>query len=232
MPGRNHQFQEGSYYHIYDKTIDGRRPFESARNAEIFLRMMWYYRAEDIGIRHSRFIALREELQAIYNPAIEDPAKRQVQILAYCLMPTHYHLLIKEKMKGGISAYMSKLQNAFTRFYNTKLRRSGQIFLGHFKSKPLTSEDMFRHVARYIHLNPYSSGIVENTDELVSYPLSSLREHTIGEETNTRPITDFELLLDFFGGDNDRYIRFVLDNAEHQKTLEYCKYINKLFSNK
>lgn len=232
MPGRNHIFEEGCYYHVYNKTIDGRRPFESARNAGIFLHMMWYYRTEDIGIKHSRFVALPEELQAIYASAIDDPARRRVQILAYCLMPTHYHLLIKEKKKGGTSAYMSQVQNAFTKFYNTKLRRSGQIFLGHFKSKPLTSEAMIKHVARYVHLNPYSAGIVDHVDDLNPYPLSSLWEHTCIEQTHRRRITDFELLLDFFGGDDDRYRKFVRDNAEHQHTLEYCKYIEKLFDRK
>lgn len=142
-------------------------------------------------------------------------------------MPTHYHILIREKKKGGVSAYMSKVQNAFTRYYNLKLRRAGQVFRGRFKSKPIASEEMLKHVARYIHLNPYSSQIITHLKEIEMYPKSSMRELFVLYGLKMSTTTDTDLLLSFFGGDRNRYVKFVMDQADYQKTLEFCKSIEK-----
>lgn len=230
MPGRNHIFTEGAYYHIYNKAIDGKRPFDSMRNSQIFLHMMWFYRAHNVDVSHSKFLNLPPASQSIYTPTINDPHNSKVTILAYCLMPTHYHILIREKKKGGISAHMSKVQNAFTRFYNLKSRRSGQLFRGRFKSKPITSEEMFKHVARYIHLNPYSSQLVNKLDELKIYPSSSMKELFMSENLRSSLTTDVNLLLSFFGDKVNKYLKFVMDQADYQRTLEYCKSIEKSIS--
>lgn len=227
MPGRNHIFEEGSYYHIYNRSIDGRRQFDSARNAKIFMNMMWYYRTTGLEMKHSRYVKLPIESQAAFVPLIRDSARHDVSVLAYCLMPTHYHILIQEKKKGGTSAYMSKVQNAFTRYYNIKLGRSGQLFRGRFKSKPITSEEMLMHVARYIHLNPYSSGLIKDISELITYPHSSMRELFARDGEGHTYISDSDLLISFFGDDPQRYVKFVCDNADYQKTLEYTKYLGK-----
>lgn len=230
MPGRNHIFTEGAYYHIYSKTIDGKRPFDSSRNSQIFLHMMWFYRAQKVGVSHSRFLGLPPTSQSIFIPTINDPEKSNVTVLAYCLMPTHYHMLIREKKKGGVSAYMSKVQNAFTRFYNLKSRRSGQLFRGRFKSKPIGSEEIFRHIARYIHLNPYSSQVVRKMDELKTYPSSSMRELFVSDKLKSTLTTDVDLLLSFFGDKVSNYLKFVKDQADYQRTLEHCKSIEKSIS--
>jgi len=139
-------------------------------------------------------------------------------------MPTHYHLLLQQNQEGGISTFLSQLQNSFTRFYNIKTHRSGPIFLQKFKSKPILSEEMLKHVSRYIYLNPYSSGLIKTIDEIKNYSHSSFFEYII-EDAHT--LCDIDYILSLFKRDRKRYEDFVLDNAEYQKTLEYCKYSNK-----
>lgn len=230
MPGRNHIFQEGGYYHIYNKTIDDKRPFESERNCKIFLHMMWFYRNDEHKISHSKFLDLTPEAQAMWIPHINNQENSRVEVLAYCLMPTHYHILIKEKKKGGISTYLSKLQNAFTRYYNLKNRRAGQMFRGHFKSKPLSSGELVKHVARYIHLNPYSSGLVNTLRKNKEYPWSSLKELFAPEALVSSQITSRSELLKFFDENIERYLKFLDDQADYQRTLEICKSIEKFFA--
>lgn len=139
-------------------------------------------------------------------------------------MPTHYHLLIKQNQHKGISFFMSQLQNSFTRFYNIKSLRTGPILLEKFKSKPIISEEQLKHISRYIHLNPFSGGLIKNISEIKNYPYSSFPEYLKLSENN---FCDSTVVLSFFGGNKKEYKDFVLNNAEYQKTLEYCKYSNK-----
>ncbi|MFO0703344.1 MAG: hypothetical protein U0525_01305 [Patescibacteria group bacterium] len=191
--------------------------------------MLWFYRNDEHKISHSKFLELPPEAQAMWIPHINDQKNSRVEVLVYCLMPTHYHLLLMEKKKGGISNYLSKIQNSFTRFYNLKNRRAGQIFRGHFKSKPLSSEELLKHVARYIHLNPYSSGLVNSERDLKDYPWSSLHEIFVSDLIKKSQTTNSERLLSFFGDSVSTYMKFLMDQAEYQKTLEMCKSVEKFF---
>ncbi len=227
MPGRKHGFQIGNYYHIYNKTIDGKRVFESATKANVFLHMLWYYRPSKVQIKHSRFLEFTPERQIEEIPTINNRGDHQINILAYCIMPTHYHILAKETVTGGISSYMSKLQNSFTRYYNTMLERKGQLFVGSFRSKLITSEEVLKHVARYIHLNPFSSGQVTSFSDLPRYPWSSQRELCVDKKLYNSQISNPDLLLGLFDNDVSRYERFLENNAEYQKSLEYSKHSEK-----
>ena len=227
MPGRNHLFEEGGYYHIYNKTIDAKKPFVSSRNCQIFEHMIWFYRARKVEVKHSRFLSLPVTSQAALFSTINSFDNRDIDILAYCLMPNHYHFLIQEIRKGGISTFMSKIQNSFTRYYNIKLQRKGQLFLSRFKSKPLESEELLRHVARYIHLNPLSSNLVNSFAMLKDYPYSSLKEISAPIALRTALTTNVEKLLEFFEGEESRYLKFLGDNADYQRTLDQIKKIEK-----
>lgn len=77
-----------------------------------------------------------------------------VSVLAWCLMPNHYHLLIKQLQDGGISLFMAKLAVGYAGYVNRKYERSGHLFQGPFKAKPIDRESYFLHISRYIHLNP------------------------------------------------------------------------------
>ena len=77
-----------------------------------------------------------------------------VQILAWCLMPNHFHLMLRQKVEDGISQFMLKLGTAYTMYFNKKYERTGHIFQGKFKAVLVHHEGQFLHLSRYIHLNP------------------------------------------------------------------------------
>lgn len=223
MPGRPHPLITGNIYHIYNKTIEKREVFIE-RYCDVFIKTACYYRSSQSILRFSNLKKLSPTLLDYYEKRVLDERTFRVTILAYCLMPTHYHILIRQNQDKGISFFVSQLQNSFTRFYNLKSLRTGPIFLEKFKSRPIISEEVLKHVSRYIHLNPYSSGLIQKTNEIERYPYSSFFEYA---ESRGRSLCDPTIILSLFDGDRKRYHDFVLDNAEYQKTLEYCKYSNR-----
>src|SRR3989344_3471256 len=77
-----------------------------------------------------------------------------VDIGAYCLMPNHFHLLLKEKIDNGISLFMQKLTTSYTMYFNTINKRSGSLFQGTFKAKHIEEDKYLEYLYAYIHLNP------------------------------------------------------------------------------
>jgi len=80
--------------------------------------------------------------------------KPLVAIGAYCLMPNHFHILIRQIQPNGISRFMQKLLTAYSMYFNTKYERSGTLFEGRFKSKRAIHDNYLRYLFAYIHLNP------------------------------------------------------------------------------
>lgn len=221
MSGRNHFFLTNNIYHVYNKTIEQKRIFDDQEICKKFLDILTYYRSSQSLLRYSNFQNLSSELKIQYEKKIFDGRTYRISILSYCLMPTHFHLLIKQKQENGISFFISQILNSFTRYQNIKNERVGPIFLHPFKSKYIQTEEQLKHVSRYIHLNPFSSGIVKEKTELEYYSWSSFG-HYLSQKNDS--ISEIKFILSLFNNDKTRYKKFVLDNAEHQKTLEYCKY--------
>lgn len=223
MPGRLHPLITGNIYHVYNKSIEKRIIFNE-EYCNLFIKTARYYRSSQSILRFSNFQKLSPNLLEPYEKRVLDKRSFRVTILAYCLMPTHYHFLIKQNQDRGISIFTSQLQNSFTRFYNIKSLRTGPIFLEKFKSKPITSEEQLKHVSRYIHLNPYSGGLIEKVGEIGKYSYSSFSKY-LGLTDKT--FCDPNIVLSLFNENREKYKDFVLNNAEYQRTLEYCKYSNK-----
>lgn len=77
-----------------------------------------------------------------------------VDLLAYALMPNHVHMIVREKQEGGISKFMLKLMTAYSMYFNTKHERSGPLFVRPFRAKHIDSDEYFRWIISYVHLNP------------------------------------------------------------------------------
>ena len=125
-----------------------------------------------------------------------------VKILAYCLMPNHFHLLLEEIRENGISKFMSRLSDSFTKYINTKRNESGRLFQGPYQFKIIKDERYFQYVGMYIQVfNPfelYPGGVGKAVDEfdkafdfVLEYAFSSLGEsfgrrnlHILGKDTS------------------------------------------------
>lgn len=113
-------------------------------------------------------------------------AKMIVSIGAYCLMPNHFHILIRQEKENGISLFMQKLSTAYVMYYNKKYKRTGSLFEGKFKSKYAGEDTYLKYLFSYIHLNPlkimdpnWKLNPIENKSKqfLFEYPYSSFLEY-------------------------------------------------------
>lgn len=210
-----------SIYHVFNKTIEGKKVFDSNANCNKFLEALIFYRSSALTMRLSQYDKLIPKFKSVYQKQLEDKSNFRANIIAFCLMPTHFHLLLKQKVVKGVSTMLSNIENSFTKYFNIKNSRIGPLFVQSFKSVLIKSEEQLKHVCRYILLNPYSSGLLTNPQDLLSYPWSSFSEYIKnGQQTISEP----EFVLQLFNNNEGRFKKFVLDNSDYQKTLEYCKY--------
>lgn len=143
-----------------------------------------------------------------------------VEIITYCLMPNHLHLLIKQITNNGISKFMANLLNSYARFFNTKYKRIGPLFQSNFKAVRIETNEQLLHVHRYIHLNPLTSLIVKK-QEFEQYRWSSYR-HYLG--LTQSHFVDAKLILNQFKT-LESYKKFLLDQADYQRKLHIIKHL-------
>lgn len=156
-----------------------------------------------------------DERQDILNNISKIP--HQITIIAYCLMPNHFHLLLKQNDDLGISKFLANFQNSYTKYFNVKHKRTGSLFDRQFKAVLVESENQLLHLTRYIHLNPFSSHIIEKED-ITTYPYTSLPEYLAGQYKITSPNQGIDI-------NPRRYERFVLDHSNYQQRLESLKHL-------
>lgn len=132
-----------------------------------------------------------------------------VDILAFCLMPNHYHLMLKERMENGTTMFMRKLGTGYTNYFNIKYQRVGPLFQGKFKSVLIEREAHFVHLPHYIHLNPldmhapeWRNGNIKDPRRilttLAAYRWSSLPDYL--NTPNFPTVTNREFLTECIGG--------------------------------
>lgn len=139
------------WYHCYNRGVDKRRIFESARDYERFLVGMFVGNS-DLPVHISNLKSSR--LQDVLKDDSFERGDPLVEIGAYCLMSNHFHLLIRELIEGGIARFMQKLCTGYTMYFNTKNERTGALLAGTFKSKHVSDDRYFKHLVSYFHLNP------------------------------------------------------------------------------
>jgi putative transposase len=141
-----------------------------------------------------------------------EPRKILVEILAFCLMPNHYHLLLRQKRENGIVNFMQKLGTGYTMYFNQKYNRVGGLLQGRFKAVIVNKEEYFIHLPYYIHLNPldlimskWQEGRIKNFNKAIkfleNYRWSSYLDY-IGKK-NFPSVTQRGFLLEFFGGEKE-----------------------------
>lgn len=212
----------GEIYHIYNKTINPFRSFDNTVLCERFINLMKYYRTDINNVSYSKYQLLPDWMKEAIQKKIYVKKHWLIDILAFCLMPNHYHLLLKQKQTNGIITYVANISNAFTRYYNIFHERKGPLFLTQFQSKHVHSVELLLHESRYIHLNPFTAGIVKNFDDLVSYQKSSLKEYI--ETTN---ICNTDIVMNYFSYKTESYLNFLKSHAEYQKVVFHIKKANK-----
>ncbi len=210
MPGRLTPLVNGEFYHLFNRGIDKRHIFLQQRDFKRFKQTFIYYQLIGNKIKFSNFA--KSELNLIL-PSQEN---KLIDIICYCLMPNHFHFLVRQLKDNGISIFISQLCNSYTKYFNTKYKRVGPILEGSFKAVRVESNDQLIHLSRYIHLNPVVSGLVGKLGE---YPWSSYEEYM---QNNSNLCLAGEI-LNFFSS-KEKYRQFLEDQIEYGISLEMIKH--------
>lgn len=202
------------YYHIFCRSIAKYVIFNDEEDYSRFMELLDLCRFADFSYKYSKFISLEISHQQGILADLRKSNNFLVEITSFCLMPTHLHLLLKQIVDDGISKFMSKVLNSYTRYFNAKHGRTGPLYEGHFKSVLVRTNEQLLHLTRYHHLNASSAGLVDNPFD---WPYSSLKEYC-GE--GEHGFCKFHELIDM---SPKQYKKFVLDHKSYQRSLSIIK---------
>lgn len=163
MPSKNalKTYVEGGYYHIYNRGVEKRRIFFDRGDYNTFLHYLSLYMTP-IDELHKEKPLLRLNI-------VKNNLSDEIDIVAYCLMPNHFHLLVKQKSKDGITRLMRQITTGYSMYFNKRYNRQGHLFQGRFKAALVENEEHLLHLSRYIHLNPQDRGVSLSEFEWSSY---------------------------------------------------------------
>ena len=156
MPLKNvvKEFAPESFYHVYNRGVFNQNLFTNGRDNETFLSLFKRHLSNE-----PTFDQTRRPYPHLQN---------DVELLAYCLMPSHFHLLVYAKTESGLTDLMRSVLTAYGMYFNRVHARKGVLFESSYKASLITQEPYLWHISRYIHLNPQDIG-----QKWDSYPYSS-----------------------------------------------------------
>lgn len=200
MPSRNliKEFAPQQFYHIYNRGVEKRTIFLDDQDYTVFIGLIKKYLT---GENHNK--NNRHKFPSLQN---------RVQVLAYCLMPNHFHLLLYQEADDGITQLLRRLSTGYVMYFNNKYNRVGPLFQGTYKASLINHDAYLHHISRYIHLNP---------EQYAEWPYSSLGFYR-GDKKS--PWLDTKPILDLFDGDEQAYLNFVKDYETSQKELGILKW--------
>lgn len=216
MQIRKDLLANNEYYHVFSRSIAGYIIFNDTSEFNRLFELLRLYRHSDFEYKYSQFTSLNLTSQLSIIRQLNEQNDLLVEIIAYCIMPTHVHLILKQIKDNGISKFMARVLNGYARYFNTKHKRQGALWAGRFKNVLIKDDIQLLHLTRYIHLNPTSIGLVENPE---NWPNSSYPEYVDADFAETK-ICNFENLFDL---DHKKYKQFVLDRKDYQKQISIIK---------
>jgi REP element-mobilizing transposase RayT len=140
-----------------------------------------------------------------------------VAVIAYCLMPNHYHFLLRSERDDAIGRFVQRLFNSYTQAFNRQQTRSGTLFEGRAKSILIDNEGYLIYLCRYIHLNPVVAGLVAKAED---WPYSNYLEW-IGARPGT--LVDRDFMCSYFAN-AEEYRTFIEETIEESVARSLTKY--------
>jgi len=187
-----------TFYHVYAR---------GASKQKIFIESSDYYYF--LGL-FQRYLSLKPKLSK--TGIIYPHYRGSVEILCYCLMSNHFHLVIYQKDQGVMKKLMHSIMTSYSRYFNIKYKRSGPLFETQYKASRIDKDNYLTHISRYIHLNPH---LWRN------YRYSSLKYY-LGDKSPDWLQT--EKVTELFDGVGDDYLKFVSDYQENKQMIDQLKH--------
>jgi putative transposase len=136
MSRRKIIFEKGKYYHIYNRGCNREDIFREAENYRFLTQKLVSYSQDS-----------------------------SISVIAYCLMPNHYHLLVRQDSDIPVSEFVQSIFNSYTKAFNKRYDRKGTLFEERFEAKEIDSDEYLIHLSRYIHLNPVKAKLVTSCED-------------------------------------------------------------------
>ena len=206
----------GQIYHIYNRGVEKRDVFLDDQDKWRFMYNLFIFNDNRPIFNANRMIEVR-------LPSI-DEREKLVEILAFCLMPNHFHIMLKQITENGTTEFMRKLGTGYTNYFNLKYKRVGPLFQGKYKYALIKNDKYFIYIPHYIHLNPVGISVqkikekhvknVKQIEEILgSYRWSSYLDYS--GKINVPEILDKQFLDELFGSPEEykkNILEWVKDN--------------------
>lgn len=196
-----------SIYHIYNRGVEKRKIFLDEQDYKVFLTYLKQYLSNSEESSELQGLTLQYHKTKSYFEEIE--------LLSFCLMPNHFHLLVKQKNKNSIKNFTQSLFTRYSMYFNKKYKRSGPLFQGRYKATNVLNKDYLLDLTRYIHKNPfkYTKNLIESYSSYSTYP-----------GLNNTTWINKNVVLDYFG--ESTFVKY--NNIKSYKEfVEKFKYVNE-----
>jgi putative transposase len=156
MPRKNSIkiYVENGYYHIYNRGVEKRTIFEDTQDYKVFLSYLKYSLSPPPDKEKSLRNFTLQGLPFKGVPRLPKNFHKEIELIAFCLMPNHFHLLIKQLKKKSMQSFMTSIITRYSMYFNKRYDRVGRLFQGPYKAVLVKNEAYLLHLTRYIHSNP------------------------------------------------------------------------------
>jgi putative transposase len=199
MPGRNirKEFVPQSFYHVYNRGVEKRTIFLDENDYATFLNLLKRYLSKE-----SSKDKFGRDGVTFFD---------EVELVAFCLMPNHFHLLIYVKDNAdNLTSLLRRVSTSYVDYFNKKYKRVGSLFQGTYKAVRISDDSYLQHISRYIHLNP---------NKYLTWKYSSLQYYL--QRQTAEWIMPQRILVVFEG---ESYLNFLKDYEEQKELIEELKY--------
>ena len=204
MPSRNRVkvYGENVFYHIYNRGVNKMKIFYDDEDYGVFLNLLKRYLSiEPVKDKKGR------EYASLYN---------EIELLAFCLMPNHFHLLVFQHDTAAMTKLMRGVCVSYGTYFNKKYKRQGPVFQERYKANMIANEEYLEHISRYIHLNPID--IKDYKTTYLTYPYSSIGYY-LGRQSSSW--VRFKRIHSV--ANKDRYRAFLADYEDAHEMLKTIK---------
>lgn len=192
-----------------------------ARKNEIVWTPGHYYHLFNRGARQITIFREEKNYHFVLYRVKKYCREFDLTVIAYCLMPNHYHFLVRQNSEPPAGLLPQRVFNSYTKAYNKMYERSGTLFERRYQAIPVETESHLKHLCRYIHTNPVKDGIVSHPE---AWLYSNYLEW-IGQRPGT--IFDVDFIHTFFG-DIQNYKSFVEKYVTRYYLPEELKYLKEI----
>jgi putative transposase len=208
----------GEHDHIFNRGNNKQLIFIDDRDKTRFLFLIIYFQSPivfyNLGRQVSHFVRNRA-FNITSEEVMEILKERNVKLVNFALMPNHFHLTLCEFKEGGTAQYMQRVLCAYTKYFNTKYKKTGHLFQGPYKAVHIEDNRQLLYLSTYIHRNPRELPEWKNNES--TYPWSSYQDYVV--ENRWGKLLEQEIIIQQFSNKNE-YNNFVKTSVAKQ--LKKC----------